>query len=351
MILCPKCGKANAPLTPRCVECGQPLTASAPAPPPAYTPPPGYTPPATQPPPYTAPPQSPTGYTPPPTVQPAPTAMPVTPPYAPQSAPYPGAPARPVGMQPQPPYAAPPAGYTPPTHYYTPTGYAAPPMGMPGPYGAAPAAYCLVCGAALPAIAYIYCPVCTAPSGTVANPNDPTATTFLTLAEVQRFASTPHAAASVLPTGIPPIALPRQVRLAQEDPKQGWNWAAALITTPWAFRHKVWWAAIVGSLNLVWGLLLLGAVIAIAGGATGSPDPDHSNDLLFDSIAVLSILFCLFKTFYLGFHGNRLAWNSHIYPDIAQMRKAQGLWTGWAIMIFCVISILAGVAFALALAK
>lgn len=142
----------------------------------------------------------------------------------------------------------------------------------------------------------------------------------------------PRAASSVLPTGIPPMTLPRRVRLTQEDPTQGWNWGASLMSTAWAFKHRVWWVGILGSLSIFFWFCMLW------GGLDTSPSSPltgagSSSVVAMVTAMLLSGAFWLFKTLYLGMNGNRLAWNSGLYPEAEEMHKAQNLWAGWGVLI------------------
>ncbi|HLK59956.1 MAG TPA: hypothetical protein VKU00_25570 [Chthonomonadaceae bacterium] len=273
---------------------------------------------------------------------------PVPPSYTPGPGRYPTSMPPPSASSPLfPPAPAPPTAASPP--YYPPAGGA--PSAYPGyapntyppgqgrtavPYASAGAyTYCLVCGAPLPGMNYSYCPTCFTPVGTLANPNDPTATTFLALAEVQRMNPTTPVSSSVQPTGIPAMPLPNAVPGIPEDAKQGWNWGAALLTTPWAFRHRVWWAAILGGMNLLLWVFFLVAIAASGNSSSASSsDPSDDTALWLGGIMLAgSGLFWLLKTLYLGLNGNGLAWKTGLYRDVAQMRKVQKVWAGWGFLI------------------
>jgi hypothetical protein len=184
---------------------------------------------------------------------------------------------------------------------------------------------CGVCGSALFA-GQARCLRCQTPPGTIVNPNDPTATNYL-------------------PFG-PPVTLAPLFRAGGQQSAEaiehirGWNWPAALMPTLWAARQRIHWlAAVSGSLTLLLvGLVMLRASLHNSADGGGT---------LTGFLAACALIFGLPRSLYLGLRGNTLAWQSGLYSDREQLRKAHRSWTPWAIIGVTVIAALLGVAAAI----
>ena len=161
--------------------------------------------------------------------------------------------------------------------------------------------------------------------GTLANPNDPTSTTFLPLSLL----NAPGNSAD------PSLALPLPTlsgRSDADDPTAGWNWGAALLSTFWAIRHRLWGMAVPAAINFLLWLLLFGAGIdTIYHPIHLTTPPDDSGMAVFLFLLGASLLFWFGKTLYLGLRGNALAWRSGLYSSPDQMRSVQRLWAGWGV--------------------
>ncbi len=180
---------------------------------------------------------------------------------------------------------------------------------------------CGVCGTALFA-GQRQCGRCNTPPGAIVNPNDPTATQYLPFG--------PH---------VPLIPLFRAGEDKQADKGEqvgGWNWAAALVPTIWAAKHRIKWLAFAsGTLSgLIIALYLLRAAL--------HRTPDAGGTLTGFLIAC-TLIFALPRSVVLGLRGNTLAWQSRLYPDREQLRKSQRSWTVWAIIGVSILVLLLGV--------
>ena len=178
-------------------------------------------------------------------------------------------------------------------------GYA-PPGYQPAP---PPINYCRVCGMTYGPRAA--CPRCAVPTGTVANPNDATCTTYLHVGY-------PYPASSVNDSESVVNAL---------DPNAGWNWGAAVFTVLWAIAHRVWW--VIGAFV---GILAL-PVLIIAG---GSGESDFSSYISLGSAIFAGSYFIL--GLLLGMRGNALAWRRRRFDSVETFRAAQRKWRGAALV-------------------
>ena len=247
---------------------------------------------------------------------------------------------------------APPQQPQPPTYPGTPTAY---PTYSPLPPGSvhgtqAPAAYgtgypaqiqpainqCKVCGSTLP-YGMLVCSFCNVPVGMIANPHDPTVTTYLDARALNQPGTSPVYAA--------PGAYPgRQAGLMNDMPneaRQGWNWAAALNSTLWAFTHRsAGWGLLCAASLAAWVLVILGMSSMSAADLHSGPDASSRA-----ADAVITVIFAggfglmwIVKTVYLGSKGNAIAWRSGRYTSISQMKNVQRQWTPWSIAVFLVAS-------------
>jgi len=270
-MLCPKCNRTNADTAHFCTTCGQPLQASAASSPtipanlPQNTPPPGHG------------------------------------PQQPYGAPYP-----PVAGTPQPVHA--PSAQTPDNPYGAPQpGSVMPPYAPPAPA----ALQCRVCGGALTPRDY-QCPRCSAPVGTVVNPNDPTASSYFPVGGYAQIENTSGQKGPV----------PQEVQ-------GSWNWGAAFVGLFWTIAHKVWWM-----LGIYIALLAVDFAIVLPALLSGD----------MRAVAVLqgvSFIINLVMIIYLGKNGNRLAWQNRRFESLQQFVEVQGRWRSWGIVfaIFWVIGI------------
>ena len=314
-MFCPKCGQWNAGSATQCTACGTSLL------------PPGFG----DPPPST---------TPAPTVPAGPPSYPQTvyPGYPQQQQPYPNAPGAPSGY--------PPASPVPSPSYSAMPGTAPPPMGSP--YGASPqSAYgagyptpmqqalsqCKVCGSMI-GYGGLACSVCNVPLHMIANPFDPTVTTYLDARALNQPGTSPVYAAPGAYAGRPAHA----ENAVPEEARQGWNWPAALNSTLWAFTHR----------SAGWGLLCAGGlffwVMIILVLSSMSPSDLHSTDPADAAITTgimigAAALFWLIKTLYLGSKGNAIAWRSGRYTNLSQMKNVQKQWKGWSFLVFSIASV------------
>ncbi|HZO90359.1 MAG TPA: hypothetical protein VFB38_18685 [Chthonomonadaceae bacterium] len=312
-MLCPKCGQNNADAALFCATCGEKLTPAVvsgpqnapsgpsaismnPLVPGANRPMPGGPPPM----PGNAPPVvpglgQPQAYMPPPG-RPQPLDGSQPPAYSPYG-------------QPQPPQAYQP--YSPPPGAPQPLNGPQPglppqpsPYGSPPGYGAAPAqaALCRVCGNALTPRDY-QCPRCGAPVGTVANPNDPTSSTYMPIGGYRQIENTSGQKSSV------PMEL-----------QGGWNWGAAFLTLFWVIAHKVWW---------VLGILVAEYFLSGLTAALGNSDASTV-------LSTITGIGNLILFIYMGVRGNALAWQYRHFDSVEHCRTVQRTWARW-VLILCLI--------------
>ncbi len=183
---------------------------------------------------------------------------------------------------------------------------------------------CKVCGTLI-AYGVASCTTCLVPLGMIANPYDPTVTTYLDARALNQPGTSPVFAApgayagrtSVSGTNVP------------DEAKQGWNWAAALNSTLWAFTHRsAGWGLFCGAGVILW-------VVTIIGASTLSRQESRDG---ITGILLVSGLCWVFKTLFLGFKGNEIAWRSGRYTNISQMKNVQRQWIAWSILVFFVAS-------------
>ncbi|MCW3094838.1 MAG: zinc-ribbon protein [Chthonomonadaceae bacterium] len=319
-MFCPKCGQWNAGSATQCTACGTSLlppgVGNAPSPQPG-------------PPSYPGSPQQPSPAYP---QQPYPA-------YPPQQ-PYPNAPAAPGSTPPAYPSAAPPAypSYSPlPSYTPMPTG---------GPYGGAPAYgagypaqmqrtlnQCKVCGSMI-AYGMLSCPICMVPLGMIANPYDPTVTTYLDARALNQPGTSPVFAAPGAYAG----RTSGSANNVPEEAKKGWNWGAAFNSMLWAFTHRAaGWGLICAGGLFVWIVTIIG--MSSTSGSASHGSSDDSADVIVGAVVVGGgVLFWIFKTLYLGFKGNEIAWRSGRYTNLSQMRNVQRQWTAWSLVVFFIAS-------------
>src|SRR5207247_1548668 len=134
-------------------------------------------------------------------------------------------------------------------------------------------------------------------------------------------------ATQYLPFG-PPVPLIPLFRAGDDrqaeagETVEGWNWAAALMPTLWAARHRVTWLAVTSGLLT---LLLVGLYL-IRASLHRTPD---AGGTLTGFLVACALIFALPRSLFLGLRGNTLAWRSGLYSDREQLRKAQRKWTPW----------------------
>lgn len=196
-----------------------------------------------------------------------------------------------------------------------------------------PVLRCQVCGHTIDYGARS-CSVCTVPVGMIANPFDPTVTTYLDARALHQPGTSPVYAAPGSYAG----RAADSSNGVPEEVRRGWNWAAALNSTLWAFTHRA-----VG-----WGLLCAAGLfcwVAVIVAISATPSADlHSTDSTATDVTIVliggSTLFWLFKTLYLGVKGNTIAWHSGRYSNASQMRNVQGQWVSWSLLMFFTVTIL-----------
>ena len=182
-------------------------------------------------------------------------------------------------------------GYAPPGYRVTPP----------------PVNYCRVCGLTYGPRAA--CPRCAVPTGTVANPNDATCTTYL------------HVGYSY-PT---PSMNDSESVVNALDPNAGWDWGAAILTVFWAVAHRVWW--VIGAFL---GILILPGLM-IAGGSGESDFGSYVSaglTIFLIPYAVLGLS--------LGMRGNALAWKRRRFDSVEQFRAVQRKWRGAAFLLLII---------------
>ncbi len=373
-MFCPKCAQWNAGSAPECTACGASLlpenTAVAPVPPQHTFPAPTV--PAMSQPPTIPPMQGPTPHVWGQMSQPTPSpALSGYPSYQVAEQPYLGSgpvashgpqyPAQPYPNYPQyqpphpnnAPYASP--SNAPPAYpTYSPLPPSSPYGGSPPAYGAGggqqgygqmPPAYgggypgqaayapnqCKVCGNML-AYSVLTCPFCTVPLGMIANPYDPTVTTYLDARALNAPGTSPVFAApgAYAGRGADPLTgVPEEVR-------KGWNWAAALNSTLWAFTHRAPGWGLLGAIGLFcWLVLILGMSTMSSSDLRGGNADDQAASLIVGLIFIGSFaLLWVIKTLYLGMKGNVIAWRSGRYTTVSQLKFVQRQWTKWSLVVF-----------------
>jgi hypothetical protein len=282
--VCPHCGTNNSDGRAECSLCGR----SLPAPKPIY------------------PAQSPVG--------PGPWASGAAPVQPVDGAPKPGWQTSPVSYSPSPHGGDVAANRSPLPQFGALAGY---PARVPS------LAACGVCGAPL-AYGQAKCSRCETPPAFIVNPNDPTASGYIPFG--------PH-------VRLIPLFRAGEDR-SNPDPEsevRGWNWAAALLPTLWAARHRLRWPAVASGLLtlLLIGLFLLRAPLHRTLDATGT---------LSGFLVICALLFGIPRSLFFGLRGSTLAWRSGLYPDRERLRKTQGSWTVWAIIGVTVLALLLGIA-------
>ncbi len=377
-MFCPKCGQWNAGSAAQCTACGTSLLppglGNAPSPMPSAPTVPAVPPQPNmpQPPAYNSGPvpynSGPPAY---PTAMPAQTAYPSypqqnAPSSQPAQSPYPNYPHQ-SSQQPYPAYpqqsppaypqqqpypnaSAPAPGSAPPAYpSYSPMPSYSPlpggtPYGAVLPYGAgypaqmqrAPLSQCRVCGSMI-ATGVLSCPICLVPLGMIANPYDPTVTTYLDARALLQPGTSPVYAAPGAYAG----RAANPLNDVPNEAKQGWNWAAALNSTLWAFVHRTpGWGLVCGAGLFFWLILIL-AMSSMSGTdlhGSKSSGSDTENVIVGLIFVGGSGLFWLIKTLYLGSKGNAIAWRSGRYTNVTQMRNVQRQWTAWSIVVFLVAS-------------
>ena len=197
-----------------------------------------------------------------------------------------------------------------------------------GSLAGGPPQYSMLCGVCGVAIlpGKRRCVQCSTPQGAIINPNDPTATSFL-------------------PFGppVPLVPLFRTSDPAAKDPDEkirGWNWAATLVPTLWAIRHRRTGQAL-GSGLLT---LLLVALYLLRAGLHRTPD---ASGTLAGLLGACALIFAVPRSIFAGLRGSEVAWNSGIYQDRDQLLKARRSWTLCAIIGVIVVALLLGTAAAI----
>lgn len=180
-----------------------------------------------------------------------------------------------------------------------------------------PSAYCFLCGQLiLPTAAIRPCPRCQAPLGYVADPNDFTCSTV-----------TPYTGKPIPLTTVNPLLVltgTESQDYAYNVP--GWNWGAALCSTLWTLRHRCWgWAAACLANLLFWAVIAVLLPGAVSDSQSIS-NPDAGVQTVVNLIIPIAAAFWLYKTIYLGVHGNTLALKYGRYSGEAQMLSAQIKW-------------------------
>jgi hypothetical protein len=361
-MFCPKCGQWNAGSAAQCTACGTSLlpsgldNASSAAPPqPAPTVPAVPAQPTLPPMPMSAPQaqtQTPSSSNSAPPAYPG--AVPTQtayPPYMPPSAPnyQPAPPAYSNAPQPTsyPAYPQQPYPSAPPAPGSAPSAFPSYSPLPPGSTYGAPAPYafntgyptqvqqalnqCKVCGSMV-AYGMLSCGICTVPVGMIANPHDPTVTTYLDARALNLPGTSPVYAAPGAYAGQP--ANPWSA--VPDEAKRGWNWAAALNSMLWAFTHRAaGWGLVCATGLFLWVMMILGISTMTAADRHGTGT--DSADATMGAIIVAGVvLFWVIKTLYLGSKGNAIAWGSGRYANISQMKNVQRQWTSWSIVVFFV---------------
>jgi len=190
---------------------------------------------------------------------------------------------------------------------------------------------CKVCGSLI-AYGAASCSVCLMPIGMIANPFDPTVTTYLDARALNQPGTSPVYAA-------PGAYAARGPGSANSVPAEarGWNWSAALNSTLWAFSHRsAGWGLYCGTGVFLWVLIILGLSTV--------PKSD-AGDAMIGTLIIggVAAVFWIIKTLYLGAKGNEIAWGSGRFTNVSQMKNSQRQWVPWSMVVFLVSS---GVLFA-----
>jgi hypothetical protein len=209
----------------------------------------------------------------------------VPPPSAPSEAPFaPGAPL-PSYMTSLPPPMPPPGRMPLPTTM-------SPQASMPMGYGV----LCAVCGNPLPPGNYL-CRRCGAPAGTVANPYDPTAATFVPIPS-SAYPQTLNMSGLHTTPGTESSHLPGEVKGCC------WGPLNPLVTPFWCLAHNM----------TGWGVGLLLSLVVVVGWP-------------------LNLVMALF--FFL--QGRELAWKNRRFTDPAQFQHTQRTWGWWSLAVLAFI--------------
>jgi hypothetical protein len=196
----------------------------------------------------------------------------------------------PSGVQPlqAPNYASPPAApLSAPAPLYSPPPGPQPLTGEPLPQAAPAQMQCRVCGTVLTPRDYS-CPRCSTPVGMDANPNDPTAASYLPVGGYQPMFENTSGQKSTVP---PEIAAFK------------WNWGAFLMNWLWLCFHGM----------VLYGIGLLVVLIVL-----------NSRHVGFLGLAI---------NIYLGINGHKLAWKNRRFESIEQYKKVETAWMRWGIAL------------------
>ena len=167
-----------------------------------------------------------------------------------------------------------------------------------------PVNYCRICG-------FTYgprqtCPRCNGLTGTIANPNDATCTTYLHVGY-------PY------PT---PSANDAESVINALDPTVGWNWGAAVFTVFWAVPHRIFW-----TIGAFFAVALLPALLIIGG--AGERDP---GSYFATAGWMFGVCYALLGVS-LGMRGNSMAWRRRKFDSVEQFRAVQRKWSRAALVV------------------
>ena len=155
---------------------------------------------------------------------------------------------------------------------------------------------CRLCGGPVPG-SLTACPLCDAPHGMIANPNDGTGATYLV-------------AGTLYPPPTDSIEALTRRPLPAAVAAMRWNWGAFGASTPWLLAHPR---------LLGWGFISLLLMLLMPLAYFG---PFY---LLLPAAGVLVSLLA-------GFQGNALAWQFGSYPDVETFKRIERRWVGIGIL-------------------
>lgn len=172
---------------------------------------------------------------------------------------------------------------------------------------------CMTCANDVP-LHLLLCQVCNTQVGYRVNPNDSTATNMIP--NGVSIPLRPVFVGDIEAVPPPKHAIPYQ---------SGWNWAAAIYTPAWAYKHKLAHLAVF-SVFVSIGFFILALLLAIyhrQAAVSGT---------LQGMISALFLLLWFPKVIFAGVYGNTWAMRSGVYKDKTTYRKSQRRWAIWAFL-------------------
>lgn len=129
------------------------------------------------------------------------------------------------------------------------------------------------------------------------------------------------------------------------DAPSGFNWGAFLVPFWWCMGMRLWgWAVALTLIPLIG--TIGGVVLAVIGAIAG-----RGALLGIIIVVVTGPVFLLVSGFYLGAHGNELAWHSRPFDSVEQFMAVQRTWAAVGIVVFLATIVLNFVEFKMLQAK